>query len=107
MAAETESVIQSGLKKYELMIIVSPDGGEESCETAISRVTDYLTAKGGEVISVDRWGKKRLAYQIKQYLEGSYALVTFTMPPGAAPELEKDLEISEDVIRHLLVLLEG
>ena len=107
MAAETESVTLSGLKKYELLFIVSPDGGEEAYETAITRVSDYITGNGGEVIEVDRWGKKRLAYQIKQYLEGSYALVTFNLSPGAAPALEKDLEISEDVIRHLLVLLEG
>ena len=54
-------------------------------------------------MNVDRWGKRRLAYQIKQYLEGSYALLTFRMAPGAARELERSLEISEDVIRYLMV----
>ena len=107
MAVETESVTLSGLKKYELMFIVAPDGGEDACETIITRASDYITGQGGEILNVDRWGKKRLAYQIKQYLEGSYVLVTFNMSPGATSGLEKDLEISEDVIRHLLVLLEG
>jgi small subunit ribosomal protein S6 len=106
MAAETESATLSGLRKYELMVIVAPDGGEEAYEAAITRVDDYVTASGGEIIAVDRWGKKRLAYQIKQYLEGAYVVVTFNMVPSAAPELEKGLEIAEDVIRHLLILLE-
>jgi len=105
--AETESVTAGGLRDYELTIIVAPEGGEESYEAAIARVSDYVTASGGEVSNVDRWGKRRLAYQIKQYLEGSYALLTFRMAPGAARELERSLEISEDVIRHLMVLPEG
>jgi small subunit ribosomal protein S6 len=94
MAAETESATLSGLRKYELMVIVTPDSGEEAYEAAITRISDYVTANGGEIITVDRWGKKRLAYQIKQYLEGAYVLVTFNLSPGAAPELETSLEIS-------------
>ncbi len=107
MATDSESVTDSGLRDYELTIIVAPDGGEETYEVTITKVNDYVTGSGGEVVAVDRWGKRRLAYQIKQYLEGSYAVFTFKMAPGAADELERSLEISEDVIRHLLVLPPG
>lgn len=90
------------LKEYELLFIVSPRVPADDVPAAIDRVTGLVTAGGGEVLSTDNWGRRRLAYPIKHYFEGNYVLLTLRMPPAAAAPLEASLIISEEVIRHLL-----
>lgn len=90
------------LKEYELLFIVSPRVPADDVPAAIDRVTALVTSGGGEVLSTDNWGRRRLAYPIKHYFEGTYVLLTLRMPPAAAAPLEASLIISEEVIRHLL-----
>jgi small subunit ribosomal protein S6 len=90
------------LNEYELLYIVSPRVPADDVPNAIGRVSALITAQGGEVISTDDWGRRRLAYPIRQYFEGTYVLTTLRMPPAGAPQLESQLRISEEVIRHLL-----
>jgi len=90
------------LKEYELLFIVSPRVPADDVPAAIDRVTALVTSGGGEVLSTDNWGRRRLAYPIKHYFEGTYALLTLRMPPAAAAPLEASLILSEEVIRHLL-----
>lgn len=90
------------LKEYELLFIVSPRVAADDVTAAIDRVAGLVTAGGGEVLSTDNWGRRRLAYPIKHYFEGTYVLFTLRMPPAAAAPLEASLIISEEVIRHLL-----
>ncbi|HEY33181.1 MAG TPA: 30S ribosomal protein S6 [Dehalococcoidia bacterium] len=91
------------LCNYELTIVVRPEADEENLETTVESVGRYITEKGGVVSEVERWGKRRLAYPIKQYREGHYVLTRFQMKPEYNEELETNLKISEDVIRHLLI----
>lgn len=91
------------LNEYEMLYIVSPRVPADDVANAIDRVNALITAQGGEVLSVDNWGRRRLAYPIRQYFEGTYVLSTFRMPPAGAQPLEAALVISEEVIRHLLI----
>ena len=95
------------LRDYELVIVVSPQLNEESSEAAIDKVNRYITGKGGNIVDTQRWGKRKLAYPIKHFNEGNYVLFKFKMKPAFSRELEANLRISEEVIRHLLVKMEG
>jgi small subunit ribosomal protein S6 len=91
------------LNEYELLYIVSPRVPADDVANAIERVNALVTAQGGEVLSVDNWGRRRLAYPIRQYFEGTYVLMTLKMPPTGAVGIEAGLRLSEEVIRHLLI----
>ena len=90
------------LRDYELVVIVSP---EEAVEGLIERISRFVTENGGSITSVDRWGKRKLAYPIKHFMEGSYVLARFKLRPRLSRELEANLKISEEVLRHLLTRL--
>jgi len=105
MVRKSTQVTESALRDYELVMIVTPEGGEEAMEAAVERVSEQIKAGGGEISAVDRWGKKKLAYPIEHHLEGSYILFTCKLKPEQTRGLESSLDIAEDVIRHLLVAL--
>lgn len=91
------------MNEYELLYIVSPRVPADDVANAIERVNALVTGQGGEVLSVDNWGRRRLAYPIRQYFEGTYVLTTLKMPPTGAVAIESGLRLSEEVIRHLLI----
>ena len=91
------------LKEYELIYIVSPEMTEEVLETRINSITQFITGKEGVIDGVDKWGKKRLAYPINHFFEGNYVLTRFKMSPARCKELDANLRISEEIIRHLLI----
>lgn len=94
------------MRDYEMVMVVSPEQGEEGFAAALDRVTQLIQEKGGEVRSVDRWGKRRLAYPIKRFNEGFYAVMQFGLDPEAVRALEGSLELAEEIIRYLVVRLE-
>lgn len=95
------------MTSYECLFIVRPDLDEEATENAISRVLTSVGDLGGTVENVDRWGKRRLAYEINDYREGVYAVVKLHAQAGATAELERNLKLSPDVLRFLVVKLES
>ena len=101
---KTEQVVKDKrIKEYELVYILNPDMSEEALETSTNNIAQYIISREGVVDAVDKWGKKKLAYPIKHFLEGNYILTKFKMSPARCKELEANLRISEDVIRHLLI----
>ena len=95
------------MRDYELVIIISPDVAEEDIPTTIDKVSEFVTSRGGEITGIDRWGKRRLAYPINRFREGNYVLSRFKLEPGTTAELEASLQISETILRHLLVRMES
>jgi len=93
------------LRDYELVVIISPEVVDEKLEATIDNISQFITERGGIISSVDRWGKRKLAYPIKHFMEGSYVLVQFKLKPTLSKELEAKLQISEEVLRHLLIKL--
>ncbi|MDR3288859.1 MAG: 30S ribosomal protein S6 [Peptococcaceae bacterium] len=89
------------MQAYEIIYIIQPDLEEEALTAAVDRFSAVITANGGEVESIDKWGKRRLAYEIKDYREGYYVLTTFNSEAHVAQELERILKISENVLRFL------
>ena len=91
------------MNDYEMVFIISPDIADESLEVAIGSVSNFITDRGGVVGEMEQWGKRRLAYPINHVIEGHYVLAKFQMPPEGGKELEANLQISRDVMRHLLI----
>ena len=95
------------LQDYELIYIINPEISEEALETKVNGIGQFITSREGVISSVDKWGKKKLAYPLKHFLEGIYILTKFKMSPAHCKELESSLTISEEILRHLLVKAEG
>ena len=93
------------LHDYELVLVISPEVEEEKVDSTIDSVSQFITDRGGSVYDLERWGKKKLAYPVKHFLEGNYVLTRFKINPAQCKELEASLKISEEVLRHLLIRL--
>jgi small subunit ribosomal protein S6 len=103
---KVNKTIVGGVKKlqdYELVFILNPGMADEAVDSRIATVSEFVTTREGIVSDVQKWGKKKLSYPIKHFNEGNYVLAKFQMKPARAKELENNLRISEEVIRHLLV----
>jgi len=94
------------MRRYELMLILRPDVADDKAQAVIDRTTRQLLATGGQIVKVAPWGRRRLAYQIGAFREGSYHIVLFEAPPEAIVEMERILLITEEVIRHLVTRVE-
>jgi small subunit ribosomal protein S6 len=94
------------MRRYELMLVLRPDVPDERSQALIDRTTRQLVAAGGQIVKVAPWGRRRLAYSIDRYREGSYHIVLFEAPPEAIADLERGLLITEEVLRHLVVRVE-
>ncbi len=95
------------LQEYELVYIFNPEMTDEVLETRVNNISQFITGREGVVDGVDKWGKKKLAYPIKHFQEGNYVLTKFKMSPARCKELEANLRISEEIIRHLLIKVGG
>ena len=91
------------LRDYEMVFIIRPDIAEDNLDPVIDKVSQLITGNGGTVSSTERWGKRKLAYPIKHFTEGYYVLARLQMKATAGKEVESSLQISEDIIRYLLV----
>jgi len=94
------------LREYELTYIVRPDIEEEALAAVTARIEQTIANNGGRVLKTESWGKRRLAYPIRRYNEGFYTLLRAELTDKAIREAERQLKLSEDVIRHLLVHVE-
>lgn len=92
------------VRQYELMYIIKPDLEEEARSAVVAKVNDLITKNGGEVTKSDIMGKKRLAYEIKDFHDGVYVLTYFQVEGSAIAEIERVLRITDEVIKYLLVL---
>ena len=93
------------LRDYEMILVISPELAEEKFNATLNNISQLITDMGGVVSDVRQWGKRRLAYPIKQFSEGNYVLTQLKLKPTLNREVEAKLQISEEVLRYLLVRL--
>lgn len=91
------------MRRYELMLVLRPDAPDERIAAIVDRTTRQIAADGGQIVKVAPWGRRRLAYPIERYREGSYHIVVFEAPSTTIAEIERSLLITEEVLRHLVV----
>jgi small subunit ribosomal protein S6 len=87
------------MRNYELMVILDPDLEERTVEPSLEAYLNLVRQDGGSVESVDVWGRRRLAYEVNKKTEGIYAVVALTANPDATVELDRQLKLSEAVMR--------
>jgi small subunit ribosomal protein S6 len=95
------------LSQYETIFIINPDLDESQTNDVIEGVKTAIGSGGGKVLKVDPWGKKRLAYAIKQHNDGYYVLIVFESSPEFATQLNGHYRITERIIKHIVVQFEG
>jgi small subunit ribosomal protein S6 len=95
------------VRPYEVVTIYNPGlENDEAYDAQIERFSTLVTEHGGEVVNIDKWGRRRLAYEINGLTEGYYVVMTFNAEPAVAAELERVLKITDTVVRHLVILLD-
>ena len=94
------------MQDYELVMILDPGVPDEQVPEAVEKVTKLVTEKGGSVTEVKPWGRRRLAYPIKNLREGLYIQANLKMEPKVAIQLQNHIRVTEGVVRHLLVRVE-
>jgi small subunit ribosomal protein S6 len=91
------------LRDYEILFIVRPDLEDEAVSEAVKTVDALIDNLGGRTKKTDVWGRRRLAFEVKNLREGQYVLTDFEIDPQRVPEMEATLKISDTVFRHLIV----
>jgi small subunit ribosomal protein S6 len=87
-------------------VVISPENGDEGFPVTVERITKAIKDRGCEITNVDQWGRRRMAYPIRRYLDGYYVIFHFSGEPSAIRPLESSLDLADDVLRHLVVRLD-
>ena len=91
------------MRPYEVMVIYEPAMEEEAIRTAVDRSAELIRSRGGNPGRIERWGKRRLAYEIRHRREGYYVLMEATAEPAVMAELDRSLLLADDVLRHKVI----
>jgi small subunit ribosomal protein S6 len=89
-------------RDYELGIIVNPEVGDEQARAIVERITQFVGSGGGQVVRVNAWGRRHLAYPIEHHRDGLFFFFDLIMPPEMASELDRTLGVNEAVMRSLI-----
>ena len=92
-------------RPYEVVIIFDAGLEEDSIRAILDRVTGILQAQGGSVGQIDRWGRRRFAYELKHRVEGYYVLLQATSEPAPMAEVDRALSLADEVVRHKVIRL--
>ncbi len=93
------------MRGYEIMVILRADADESVVGTVVDRITKVVGSGGGEVGDINRWGRRRFAYEIDDQTEGYYVVIKFTAEPQTQPELERVLNLADEIVRFKVLLL--
>ena len=88
---------------YELVAIISPEADEDEVSKIVDRVTQSINSRGGAMGEVKNWGKRRLAYPVKKFMEAGYVLARFKLMPKSVREVESEIGTFGGILRYLVV----
>ena len=91
------------MRAYELLVILDPSTDERTVAPSLDKYLNVVRNDGGSVESVDVWGKRRLAYEVKKNAEGIYAIVQLTAEPATVKELDRQLTLNESILRTKVI----
>ena len=94
------------MTNYESVLIARQDLGASQVNSIVEDLSNVIKKEGGEVVRVDNWGLKNLAYRIKKNRKGHYVLMNITAPASAIAEFERIMRFNEDIIRYMTVKVE-
>jgi small subunit ribosomal protein S6 len=88
-------------RDYELGFILNPEVSEEETRAILERVEQIVATHGGQVVKVNQWGRRRLAYPIERNRDGFYIFIDMILAPETVSELERTLKVSEVILRYM------
>ena len=91
------------MRDYELVIIVTPEIDEAATAEVVDKVKSWITEAGGSIESFEEWGRKKLAYLIRNIKEGQYFLFNLKLEPTAVVTLERNFRLQESILRFLII----
>lgn len=91
------------MRKYETVYVIRPDLDEEKTLETVEKYKSLIENNGGEVTNIDKWGKRRLAYEIDDFREGVYIVKKFSAESKVAGELDRVFKISDEILRHIII----
>jgi small subunit ribosomal protein S6 len=91
----------SALRPYEVLVIIDPRPTDEEIAALLTQLGEQVKSLGGEVVKMENWGKRRLAYDIGKQREGTYAVFEISAEPAMIKEFERQLRLNENVLRFL------
>ncbi len=91
------------MRNYELTIILNPDIAEEDVPQTMEKLSALIAKNGGEITDTEQWGRRKLSYPIRHHAEGNYVMMKLGLEPEKTIQLESDLNLVEDYLRHLLL----
>ena len=94
------------MRDYELVAIISPEVDEEGVSKIVDKVTQSINSRGGVVEEIKNWGRRKLAYPIRKFMEADYVLARFKLMPKSVKELEGEISVFGDILRYLVVKVE-
>ena len=89
-------------RDYELGFILNPEVSEEQTSAILERIEKIVKNYDGQVVKVNQWGRRRLAYPIEHHRDGNYVFIDMILTPETVLELDRTLKVSEEVMRHLV-----
>ena len=89
-------------RDYELGFILNPEVNEEQTRTIMERIEQIVSNYGGQIMRVNQWGRRRLAYPIEHHRDGFYVFIDMVLTPETVTELDRTLKVTEEVIRHII-----
>ena len=95
------------MNQYEVLYIIDPAANEEAARAEIEKFKGIAEANGAEVVAVDEWGKRKLAYPIDYKTEGTYVLMSFNSAPEFPKELERNMKNDEQILRYMVTRKEA
>lgn len=94
------------IRTYESVVVLNAALEDDQIESILKRIEEIITSNGGEILDIDKWGRKRLAYPIQKAKSGYYAIFRFKAPTELIKELERNYRLDENIIRFLTILLD-
>ncbi len=91
------------MQGYEIVTIVDPQIADEDVPKTLEKINEFITSRGGSIARVQRWGRRRLAYPLQRHTEAHYLLTTFALEPQHASELEADIVLAQEVLKHMVI----
>jgi len=90
-------------RDYELGFILNPEVSEEQSNAILERIRQIVTTHDGEVVRINQWGRRRLAYPIEHQRDGFYVFFDMILTPETVSELDRNLKVTEEVLRHIII----
>jgi small subunit ribosomal protein S6 len=94
------------MRPYEVVVIINSALEDQQIQAVVTRTTDSVKAQGGSIGRIERWGRRKLAYEIQKKTDGYYVIIEISAEPASIKEINRGLTLSDEVLRHKIIQIE-